>query len=182
MFLCAPSNPAGSDIALADIARVAIALRGQALLVVDEAYVEYAQRPSATTLLAAHANLAVLRTLSKAHALAAARIGTLIAAPELIAVLRRCQAPYPVPTPCAELAVRALQPAVLARTAERVATIIAERGRLRTALAGLPGVRRVYASAGNYLLVRFVDAQAAFDAVRATTDPALVGMRLFAAA
>ncbi|WP_163047359.1 aminotransferase class I/II-fold pyridoxal phosphate-dependent enzyme, partial [Acinetobacter nosocomialis] len=76
----------------------------QALVVVDEAYVEYAQRPSATTLLAVHANLAVLRTLSKAHALAAARIGTLIAAPELIAVLRRCQAPYPVPTPCAELA------------------------------------------------------------------------------
>ncbi|MEC4340812.1 histidinol-phosphate transaminase [Stenotrophomonas pavanii] len=163
VFLCAPSNPAGSDIALDDVERVAVALRGQALVVVDEAYVEYAQRPSATTLLAAHANLAVLRTLSKAHALAAARIGTLIAAPELIAVLRRCQAPYPVPTPCAELAVQALQPDALARTAERVATVIAERERLRAALAGLPGVRRVYASAGNYLLARFADAQAAFD-------------------
>ncbi|WP_312113084.1 aminotransferase class I/II-fold pyridoxal phosphate-dependent enzyme, partial [Stenotrophomonas indicatrix] len=89
VFLCAPSNPAGSDIPLPEIERVALALRGQALVVVDEAYVEYAQRASATTLLAAHANLAVLRTLSKAHALAAARIGTLIAAPELIAVLRR---------------------------------------------------------------------------------------------
>lgn len=163
VFLCAPSNPAGSDIGLAEIERVATALRGQALVVVDEAYVEYAQRPSATTLLAAHANLAVLRTLSKAHALAAARIGTLIAAPELIAVLRRCQAPYPVPTPCAELAVKALQPAALARTAERVATVIAERERLSAALPGLPGVRRVYRSAGNYLLVRFADAQAAFD-------------------
>jgi len=109
----------------------------------------------------------VLRTLSKAHALAAARIGTLIAAPELITVLRRCQAPYPVPTPCAELAVQALQPAALARTAERVATVIAERERLRTALASLPGVRRVYASSGNYLLVRFADAQAAFDTLLA---------------
>ncbi len=96
VFLCAPSNPAGSDIALDEVERV-VALRGQALVVVDEAYVEYAA-PSATTLLAAHANLAVLRTLSKAHALAAARIGTLIGAPELITVLRRCQAPYPVPT------------------------------------------------------------------------------------
>ena len=163
VFLCAPSNPAGSDIALDEIERVVTALRGQALVVVDEAYVEYAQRPSATTLLATHANLAVLRTLSKAHALAAARIGTLIAAPELIAVLRRCQAPYPVPTPCAELAVQALQPAALARTAERVATVIAERERLFAALPSLPGVRRVYRSAGNYLLVRFADAQAAFD-------------------
>lgn len=167
VFLCAPSNPAGSDIGLAEVARVATALRGHALVVVDEAYVEYAQRLSATTLLDAHANLAVLRTLSKAHALAAARIGTLIAAPELIAVLRRCQAPYPVPAPCAELAVRALQPAALARTGERVALVIAERERLATALQGLPGVRCVYASAGNYLLVRFVDAQAAFDALLA---------------
>lgn len=167
VFLCAPSNPAGSDITLAEVERVAGALRGQALVVVDEAYVEYAGRASATTLLGTHANLAVLRTLSKAHALAAARLGTLIAAPELIAVLRRCQAPYPVPTPCAELAVQALQPAALARTAERVATVIAERERLRAALAGLPGVRRVYASAGNYLLVRFADAQAAFDTLLA---------------
>ncbi|HIE5355336.1 TPA: histidinol-phosphate transaminase [Stenotrophomonas maltophilia] len=167
VFLCAPSNPAGSDIALADIERVAEALRGRALVVVDEAYVEYAQRPSATSLLATHANVAVLRTLSKAHALAAARIGTLIAAAELIAVLRRCQAPYPVPTPCAELAVQALQPAALARTRERVATVIAERERLRAALQGLPGVRQVHASAGNYLLVRFADAQGAFDALLA---------------
>ncbi|WP_295568055.1 histidinol-phosphate transaminase [uncultured Stenotrophomonas sp.] len=167
VFLCAPSNPAGSDISLDEVERVVVALRGQALVVVDEAYVEYAQRPSATTLLAAHANLAVLRTLSKAHALAASRIGTLIAAPELIAVLRRCQAPYPVPTPCAELAVQALQPATLARTAERVATVIAERERLRVALPSLPGVRRVYASSGNYLLVGFSDAQAAFDALLA---------------
>jgi histidinol-phosphatase len=118
-------------------------------------------------LLAAHANLAVLRTLSKARALAAARVGTLIAAPELIALLRRCQAPYPVPTPCAELAVQALQPAALARTAERVATVIAERERLRAALVGLPGVCRVYASAGNYLLVRFADPQSAFDTLLA---------------
>ncbi|MCO7487079.1 histidinol-phosphate transaminase [Stenotrophomonas maltophilia] len=167
VFLCAPSNPAGSDIGLAEIERVAAALRGQALVVVDEAYVEYAQRPSATTLLAANPNLAVLRTLSKAHALAAARVGTLIAAPELIAVLRRCQAPYPVPAPCAELAVQALQPAALTITAERVATVIAERERLREALPGLPGVRRVYRSSGNYLLVRFADAQAAFDTLLA---------------
>jgi len=111
--------------------------------------------------------LAVLRTLSKAHALAAARVGTLIAAPELIALLRRCQAPYPVPTPCAELAVQALQPAALARTAERVTTVIAERERLRAALVGLPGVCRVYASAGNYLLVRFADPQSAFDTLLA---------------
>ena len=78
-------------------------LERQAVVVVDEAYGEFAQAPSAATLLARHANLAVLRTLSKAHALAAARIGSVIADAALIAVLRCCQAPYPIPTPCSAL-------------------------------------------------------------------------------
>ncbi len=167
VFLCSPSNPAGSLIALDEVERVAQALRGRALVVVDEAYGEYSGQPSATTLLAAHDNIAVLRTLSKAHALAAARIGSVIADAELISVLRRCQAPYPVPTPCAELALLGLSDAALATTAQRVDTIIGERARLQAALVRAPGVRRVYASAGNYLLARFDDAQSAFDALLA---------------
>mgnify|MGYP001016412744 CR=1 FL=1 len=167
VFLCSPSNPAGSEISVTDISRTADALRDQAIVVVDEAYIEYSVQPSATALLADHPNLAVLRTLSKAHALAAARIGSLIASPPLIAALRRCQAPYPVPQPCAELAVAALQPAALAQTRARTAAVIAAREQLFHALQAMPGVRRVYRSAGNYLLVRFDDAQGAFDALLA---------------
>jgi len=163
VFLCSPSNPAGSEIALADVQRVAVALQGQALVVVDEAYIEYSDQPSATTLLAAHANLAVLRTLSKAHALAAARIGSLLAAAPIIAALRRCQAPYPVPQPCAELALAGLQADALAQTRERIAVVRTQRALLADALTGLPGVRRVYPSAGNYLLVRLDDPQRVFD-------------------
>jgi len=167
VFLCSPSNPAGSEIALADVVRTAQALQGQALVVVDEAYIEFSSQASAATLLAEHDNVAVLRTLSKAHALAAARVGTLLAAAPVIAALRRCQAPYPVPTPCAELALAALQPAVLAQTRARAAEVCQQRSALAQALAALPGVRRVYPSAGNYLLVRFDDAQAAFEALLA---------------
>ncbi|WP_313342710.1 histidinol-phosphate transaminase [Stenotrophomonas sp.] len=167
VFLCTPSNPAGSVIALADVERVAQAMQGRALVVVDEAYGEFADQPSATTLLAQYDNVAVLRTLSKAHALAAARIGSLIADPALIQVLRRCQAPYPVPAPCAALAVAALAPEALAVTAGRVAQVKAERERVLQALPQLPGVLRAYPSQGNYLLVRFADAQGAFDALLA---------------
>lgn len=167
VFLCSPSNPAGSEIALVDIERTAAALQGQAVVVVDEAYIEFSAQPSATCLLARYPNIAVLRTLSKAHALAAARIGCLLAAPEIIAALRRCQAPYPVPTPCAALALAGLAPPALAQTRARVAMICAERERLRVALAGLPGVRNVHPSAGNYLLLRLDDPQAAFDALLA---------------
>ena len=167
VFLCSPANPTGQAIALDAVAALADALSGRALVVVDEAYGEYSDTPSATTLLATHTNLAVLRTLSKAHALAAARIGALIAAPELVAVLRNCQAPYPLPSPCVALALAALAPAALRRTRERVAATRRERERLRLALAHSPGVRRVYASQGNFLLVRFDDAQGAFDALLA---------------
>lgn len=162
VFLCSPSNPAGSVIALADIALLAKRLEGRALVVVDEAYGEFSDSASATTLLASHPNIAVLRTLSKAHALAAARIGSLIADAELIDVLRRCQAPYPVPTPCAELALAGLSDAALAQTRQRIELVRSERSRLQAALAVLPEVVRVYPSQGNYLLARFRDAEAAF--------------------
>jgi len=162
VFLCSPSNPTGGSVPLAGIQALAARLAGRALVVVDEAYGEFSDQPSATTLMAAHRNLAVLRTLSKAHALPAARIGVLIADPALVRVLRACQAPYPVPTPCAELAVAGLSEEALLRTRARVAQVRGERARLQHALATLPGVRRVYPSDGNYLLVRFADADGAF--------------------
>ncbi|UKE71014.1 MULTISPECIES: histidinol-phosphate transaminase [Xanthomonas translucens group] len=167
VFLCSPGNPSGAAIPLADIERAAERLHGRALLVVDEAYGEFSDVPSASTLLARHANLAVLRTLSKAHALAAARIGCVITDPALIAVLRRCQAPYPIPAPCTQLALAALQPEPLRQTAARVAEIRGERERMCAALAALPGVRRVYPSQGNFLLLRFDDAEGAFRALLA---------------
>ena len=165
VFLCSPSNPAGSSISLAEIESLAKRLAGKALVVVDEAYAEFSDHESATTLLARNANIAVLRTLSKAHALAAARIGVVIATAELIDVLRRCQAPYPVPTPCAELALAGLSSATQSQTRERVALVKSERERLQAALSITAGVMRVYPSQGNYLLVRFADAESAFRAL-----------------
>ena len=167
VFLCSPSNPAGLSIALQQVEQVAEALRGQALVVVDEAYAEFADVASATTLLERYDNIAVLRTLSKAHALAAARIGCVIGDADLIAVLRHCQAPYPIPTPCSTLALEGLGDAALAQTRARIATVRSERDRLRIALSLQHHVRRVYASDANFLLVRFVDAEAAFQALLA---------------
>jgi histidinol-phosphate aminotransferase len=167
VFLCSPSNPTGAAIPLAEVEALARRLEGRALVVVDEAYSEFSDVPSAITLLDRFSNVAVLRTLSKAHALAAARIGSLVANAGLIDVLRRCQAPYPVPTPCAELALSGLSETALDLTRQRVETAKAERARLLSLLAALPGVLRVYPSQGNYLLVRFSDAEAAFRALLA---------------
>jgi histidinol-phosphate aminotransferase len=162
VFLCSPSNPTGQALTLAQIADAARRLAGRAMVIVDEAYAEYSSIESATSLLDATPNLGVLRTLSKAHALAAARIGVLLAAPELIAVLRNCQAPYPLPAPCVALALAALAPESLQQTRQRSALLRDERERLHAGLTALPGIARVYPSQGNYLLVRFADAELAW--------------------
>lgn len=163
VFLCSPGNPSGTLLPLVEIAALARALQGRALVVVDEAYLDYAASASAVTLLAMSRNVVVLRTLSKAHALAAARIGAVIADPDLIEVLQRCQAPYPLPTPCVELACGAIGIAARAVTESRVASVVEERATLMRGLQSAAGVRRVYPSRGNFLLARFDDAQAAFD-------------------
>lgn len=161
VFVASPGNPTGSRVPLADVSRLAAALAGRAVVVLDEAYQEFGGDPaSGLTLLEEHANLAVLRTLSKAHGLAAARVGVCVTHPELAAVLRRVQAPYPVPGPVAHLAVAALQPAALAATARRVRTTLAQRDRLRAALAADPRVSTLYHSDANFLLVRCTDADA----------------------
>jgi histidinol-phosphate aminotransferase len=162
-FLCSPANPTGQALPLADIEALAGALRGRCLLVVDEAYVEFGAVPSASALLARFPGLVVLRTLSKAHALAGIRIGAVLADPAVIGVLANLMAPYPVPAPTAALAIAALADDALATARERVARIVAARDALAQALPACRDVRCVYRSDGNYLLVRFANAQAVLD-------------------
>jgi histidinol-phosphate aminotransferase len=118
--------------------------------------------PSTTMLLERCENVAVLRTLSKAHALAAARIGTLIAAPDVIALLRRIQAPYPLPQLCIDAALAACTLQALQETAARVDDLVRERERVAPLLRRLPGVREVFDSSANFVCVRFADAGAAY--------------------
>jgi histidinol-phosphate aminotransferase len=158
VFVCSPNNPTGNVVPLVTIERLAVALAGRALVVVDEAYLEFAGTPSATTLLARHDNIVVLRTLSKAHALAAARVGTLLAHADIVALLRKILPAYPLPLPCVEAALAALMPPALAATRVRVAGLIEARGQLAEALGRAPAVREVFASSANFLLVRCADA------------------------
>lgn len=163
VFLCSPGNPSGAALPLDRIEALARVLQDRALVVVDEAYGEFSELSSAVSLIDRQRNIAVLRTLSKAHALAGARIGTVIADEALIAMLRRCQAPYPLPAPCIDVACRTLDAAARAETEAGVAVILAERERVHAALQASNAVRRVYPSQANFLLVRFHDAQAAMD-------------------
>jgi histidinol-phosphate aminotransferase len=163
VFLCSPANPTGQALDLDTIRFLAESLQGRAMLVIDEAYLEYSSIASAASLIDRFPCLVVLRTLSKAHALAGARIGAVLADPAVIAVLGNLSAPYPVPAPSAALALAALSAEGVGASEARCRLAVAERRALAAALADLPGVRRVYPSEGNYLLLRFDDPQAAFD-------------------
>ena len=162
VFVCTPSNPTGQVVPRAEIERLAQALAGRALLVVDEAYAEFADAPSVVGLLDRYEHLAILRTLSKAWALAGARIGTLLAHAGVIALLRRIMPPYPLPLPCVDAALTALSPAGQASAQARLALVQEQREWLRVSLAQVAGVRAVLPSQANFLAVRFDDAGAVY--------------------
>jgi histidinol-phosphate aminotransferase len=163
VYVCSPNNPTGNLIPEATILHLASELAGRALLVVDEAYIEFAAAPSCARQLAAHPWLVVLRTLSKAYGLAGARCGVVLAHPEVIALLRRIVEPYNLSQLSVEAVLRALKADARATTRARVAVIQDERTQLAAALAQSPGVIRVWPSAANFLLVEFEDPQRAFD-------------------
>jgi len=162
VFICTPNNPTGQPVPRVVVERLAQALRGRALLVVDEAYVEFSNAGSVADLIDRHDNLAVLRTLSKAWALAGARVGSLLANAEVIALLRRIMAPYPLPLPCVDAALLALSGWGQANARGHVAIVREERSRMQAELRRLPGVREVLPSQANFLAVRFGDAGAAY--------------------
>lgn len=158
VFLCSPNNPTGSALDRAAVLRVVDGLAGRAVVVVDEAYAEFSVEPSFAAEISSRPNLVVLRTLSKAFGLAGARVGVTLAAPELIAVLQKILAPYPLPTPVVQAALTALTADGIAAARASVTTLVAARRELAAALARLPAVRRVWPSDANFLLVEVADA------------------------
>ena len=167
VFLCSPNNPTGQLLDRDATLSIVRALAGRAVVVVDEAYIEFADARSVASELAANPNLVVLRTLSKAYGLAGARVGATLAVPELIGVLQKIIAPYPVPTPVAQAALAALTPAGLAAARDSIDGLVSEHRRLAAALPSLPCIRRVWPGDANFLLVEVSDVARVMSAARA---------------
>jgi histidinol-phosphate aminotransferase len=162
VFICTPNNPTGQCIPRTSVEQLVQALVGRALLVVDEAYVEFAETGSVAELIDRYDNVAVLRTLSKAWALAGARIGSLLANAEVIALLRRIMPPYPLPLPCVAAALSALSAPGQVSAREHLVIVREQRALMHDALGRLPGVREVLPSQANFLAVRFDDSGAIY--------------------
>ena len=164
VFLCSPNNPTGQLLDEAAILELCHVLGAKALIVVDEAYIEFSRRASLASRLAEFPNLVVLRTLSKAYALAGARCGSLLASEAIVGLLRRILPPYALPASSVEAVLRLTAEPQRRQAQVRIDTIRGERERMRARLVALPGVRRVLPSDANFLLAEFVAPQAALAA------------------
>ncbi|MCC7258539.1 MAG: histidinol-phosphate transaminase [Gammaproteobacteria bacterium] len=167
LFLCSPNNPTGNSVPATVVSRLADGLAGRGVVVLDAAYVEFAAQDPTLPLLARHDNLLVLRTLSKAMALAGVRCGALLGPAAVIAALGCVLPPYTFATVCAEAVERCLAPGRTAEWQRRIELLKSERARLAASLAGLPGVRRVWPSEANFLLLDVDAPQALLAAARA---------------
>ncbi len=164
VFLCSPNNPTGDSLAEKDMHTLCAELEGRALVVVDEAYIEFSQRDSFAGFLTKYSNLVVLRTLSKAHALAGARCGTVLADAQIIHLLSGIIAPYAVPSPVVDIVMQTLS--AEDDLQQRIETVLLERAFLIEELRRLSLVVRVWPSDSNFVLIECRDAQVVLQAAR----------------
>jgi histidinol-phosphate aminotransferase len=167
VFLCSPNNPTGNLLDEAALLEACRSLAERALVCVDEAYIEFAGRASLASRLAEFPNLVVLRTLSKAYALAGARLGTLIASADIVALLKRIIPPYAIPSSTVVEVLALTEAPQRAMAAARIRTLLDERARAVPRLAALSNVVRVLPSDANFLLVQFRDARWALETGKA---------------
>ena len=163
VFLCSPNNPTGTALSL-DVVQAVVEAAPDSLVVVDEAYAEFARpgTPSAMTLLENRPLLVVTRTMSKAFALAGARVGYLAADPDLVDALRLVRMPYHLSDPTQAVALAAIRhDASLLATVE---AIKAQRDRIVAELAGL-GYPPVPSDANFVLYGGLADAHATWQAL-----------------
>ncbi|WP_286235223.1 histidinol-phosphate transaminase [Thalassotalea sediminis] len=157
VFLCSPGNPTGNLLNKEDIVRVIEMFADSAIVVVDEAYIEFCPQHSAANLLSQYSNLVILRTLSKAFALAGLRCGFTLANTDIITLLSKVIAPYPVPAPIADIATQVLSPSGLEQVKVRVQEITVQRKNIINWLHEQKWCIEVFKSDANFVLFRCTD-------------------------
>ncbi|PKR80170.1 histidinol-phosphate transaminase [Brumimicrobium salinarum] len=154
MFICSPNNPTGNLIDRAAIDYILTNFKG--IVIVDEAYIDFATDESLISMIDQYNNLIVSQTFSKAWGLAAARLGTAYADKEIINLYNKVKPPYNV----SELNQKAANEALdkIKKYEENLAVILSERKRVEKALSNIKEVQKVYPSDANYILIEVQNA------------------------
>lgn len=154
VFLCSPNNPTGTIIPKADVEAILQAYKDKAIVVLDEAYIEFSSETKQTALLSQYPNLVILRTLSKGFALAGLRCGFVLSSASIKQILLKVIAPYPVPDPVAQIASQALTVSGIELMHNNVDTLSKELTILSEALTQISEITLVGAQRGNFVLFR----------------------------
>ncbi len=157
LFLCSPNNPTGNSFPREEIMRLVEEFSG--MVVVDEAYIDFAEAESLVGEIANHSNLIILQTMSKARAMAGLRVGLALADKRVVELMSQVKYPYNI-----NVATMSIVSELLATGIDgEVVEIKAQRALLAEALNELTMVKRVYPSDANFLLVQVDDADAVYD-------------------
>ncbi|MBE6186974.1 MAG: histidinol-phosphate transaminase [Rikenellaceae bacterium] len=157
VFLCSPNNPTGNSFPREDMLRLADEFEG--MVVVDEAYIDFAEAASLKSEIAQRPNVIVLQTMSKAWAMAGLRVGLALADKRVVELMSQVKYPYNI-----NVATMSIVSGLLAKGIDtEVVEIKAQRAVLAEALKGMKMVQRVYPSDANFVLARFDDADAVYD-------------------
>ncbi|MBB6497994.1 histidinol-phosphate transaminase [Pedobacter cryoconitis] len=161
IFICSPNNPTGNSIIRTDIETVLANFNG--LVIIDEAYINFAKQRTFIQELTEYPQLVVLQTFSKAWGLAGLRLGMAFASSITIDILNKVKAPYNISQSTQDLALAALQN--IGQVNEWIKITVAERELLSKQLLELPMIRKVYPSDANFILAEVDDANGTYDAL-----------------
>lgn len=159
IWICSPNNPTGNSLNRDEIIKVIEGFEG--IVIVDEAYSDFAQQKTLRAELAKYPNLIILNTMSKAWALAGIRLGMAFAGPEIIAIYNKVKYPYNVNMLTQQQALEALKDPY--EVDKWVKLLLTERGRLMQAFLELPICEKVYKTDANFFLAKVTDAQGIYD-------------------
>jgi len=159
IFICSPNNPTGNSIDRSDIETILANFKG--LVIIDEAYINFARQKTFIQELTEYANLVVLQTFSKAWGLAALRLGMAFSSVPVIDILNKVKPPYNINQATQDLALAAL--ANIQQVNDWIKVTVSERDRLSKALANLKIAQKVYPSDANFILAKVDDASAIYN-------------------
>jgi histidinol-phosphate aminotransferase len=159
IFVCSPNNPTANLLDKSEIVKLLTDFDG--LVVVDEAYIDFAPESSLLPELDNYPNLIVLQTFSKAWGMAGIRLGMAFAQPEIIRIFNKVKYPYNINILTQKKALKLLDN--YQEKEEWVKTILEERGKMVKKLFKLPFVQVVYPSDANFILVKMNDARGIYE-------------------
>jgi len=158
IWICSPNNPTGNSMNRSEVIKLLSSFDG--IVVLDEAYIDFAGEKSFSSELEKYPNLVILQTFSKAWGSAAIRLGMAFASTEIIAVLNKIKYPYNINILTQKQALLALKNAD--QVTEWIKTLLTERTAMQNALKKLPLVQRMYPTDANFILVKVPDANAVY--------------------